>query len=367
MSAETVRHYPLDFDDAQTRAWKESHKQSFSETLDSEEFGRFLQLPPDALNNVLAKAYFKQQREEIEHKNWVEVKSTRTEYTDAVLAAYLDFLSSNNTLEHTAEAFDVTPLDIQSLAENMPGYLGDAVPAVLWSGRPIGASVLQKVVHVVDLGIITPDPVVEKSVIVIHDERFDVEQEPEAEIAPVIPIPLVTSVVAVPPGHARVVDQEVPKGPDLPPYDFSPYEFYETDPHNPEELAEARSQGQALMAKLEATGVVDGNLLWEHLGEDKERTKRMNNAFHKVHARFERNREATKHLKIGMKPFNALAHALLQKPNRQAESHLTALATTTAGSTPGAVRDIEKARCCAFGIIAELYADELVDDASNHA
>ena len=366
MSAETVRHYPLDFDDAQTRAWKESHKQSFSETLDSEEFERFLQLAPDEPNNVLAKAFLRQQVEEIEHPRWIELKSTRTDYKDMVLAAYLTFIDSDQTFEDAAKEFDVIPLDIQLLAENMPGYLGDAVPAILRKGRQIGAPVLKRVVHIVDLGIVGPKVVEAAPSDLTGEERFDVEQEPEVEIAPVVSIPVVAPVVTpTPPVRTRVVEQEVPKGPELPPYNFSPYEFYETDPRD--ESSEWKMQGRALMAKLEASGVVDGNLLWEHLGEDKERTKRMNNAFHKVHARFERNREATKHLKIGLKPFNALAHSLLQKPSRQSESHLTALATTMTGSTPGAVRDGEKARCVAFGIIAELYADELADDTSSHA
>lgn len=355
MSAETI-HHPFDFDAAQTREWKAAHIDSFGEALDSEEFERFLQLPRDAVNNVLAKAYIGHLTKRVKRGGKTIVLSERTDSTDRVLAAYLDFLQSDKTFEQAADEFDVIPLDIQSLASNMPDYLAKTTPAVLWNGRPMGSAALQRVVHVEDIysNPVSPAASPTEKPVAATEERFDIEQEPEEEepvkneVAKVV-VPLPVQVQQV-----RVVEQILPKGPELPPYDPK-FPFLGEEAM----LGDWMEQGQAMMAELTVKGVVNGDALWKHLGRNEERSKSMNNVFHSVAARFKRNEDATRHMRVGTKSFNSLAAALLQKPAKQSTSHLEALELAMVRSVPGAVRDTERARCVAFGIIAELYADEL--------
>jgi hypothetical protein len=344
MSTETV-NYPLDLDSAQTRAWKNEHRQSFSETLEPEEFERFSRLSSEATNNVLAKAYY----------GHLSIKRRQsTEFDDTVLAAYLTFLDNDDTLEQIANDFEVTELDIQALADNMPDYLGRAVPAVLWNGESMGRKALQQVIRVEDIRTMAElsEPVSEQNPVANVEDRSDSNPEPEegAEVAK-----LYETLAAPVAMQVRVFDQQLPTGPELPPYD-SEFPFFADEAQLTDEW---KQQGQALMAELSVKGVVDGNVLWDHLGLDKQRSKPMNNTFYKVATRFKRHESDTKHLKIGTKSFNTLAGALLQKPAKQSASHLEALELAMVRSIPGAVKDREKARRYAFGIIAELYADEL--------
>lgn len=344
MSTETV-NYPLDLDSAQTRAWKNEHKQRFSETLEPEEFERFLQLPSDAVNNVLAKAYY----------GHLSAKRTQsTEFDDTVLAAYLTFLDSDATMEQTADDFEVTELDIQALADNMPNYLGRAVPAALWNNRSIGGTALQKVVHIEHPLAMADKQDISPEEILLSDTEEQSDQEIEYEEKPVVTVlhDAFTETIVTQP---RVVEQQLPKGPELPPYDVE-FPFFADEAQLTDEW---KQQGQALMAELSVKGIVDGNALWAHLGLDKQRSKPMNNTFHKVASHFKRIEQNTRQQRIGMKSFNALAGALLQKPARQSASHLEALELALVRGVPGATKDREMARRYAFGIIAELYADEL--------
>lgn len=149
MSAETVyQHYPYDFGKNVATAWKSSHMERFKQTLNQGEFERFSLLSPDQLNNVLAKAYISQQTEVVEHDDWDEVVSTRTEYDDRVLAAYLSVLNDGRSMTDCAADFEVAELDIETLAGNMPNLLAESLPAVVRYDHLVGAAALQKVVLV---------------------------------------------------------------------------------------------------------------------------------------------------------------------------------------------------------------------------
>lgn len=135
MSVEIVpREQANEVDDCiQNREALITHVEDIRDALTQPAFERFIHMSPERHNILMTTAY-------AQHEGDLDG------YKQQVLGAYIDFFTAGTDVELSSMRYDVCPLDVESLATNMPQYLAVMEQYILRAETGLGEVATRDVV-----------------------------------------------------------------------------------------------------------------------------------------------------------------------------------------------------------------------------